>query len=148
MRRRSGLGIAAKRFREQYLGLLVGRFQAPPLGELVQNRARIREHIGGNLGKIIAQRRHSVAREIQREDLVDRLARRIERIIGNLRIGLPLARKAAGDEAQAADAEGEVVRAQEFHCARRGTSARGGEPRQPPPVELGAQGTEDRVRVG
>ena len=127
------------------LGAAVGLAQLAICGKRGQHRCRLGEDPRGQGRKGLAQRGACLKIEIERQRRIDRLARILERGGIFRPVAGPVFGKLPGQQAQAADAVGKVMVAQEVDRRRRRSAARRGEVIEPASGQMLAQMRGDRA---
>ncbi len=105
-------------FGEQAIHRQIGLLQIAPLSDRVEDRAGMPDEIVGDGGKILAQRGGRLVLQIERQHFEHRRARGFALGFGDRLVALPIAGQPAREQAQPADAKGQIVRAEEFHRRR------------------------------
>ena len=127
----------------------VRRPQLAPFGQRIEEHARFLHYLGRDPGEVFAQGTAILAREVECQRLVHRIAGVLQAVVGNLGVQLPVARQAPRQQAQSAHAEDQVVVAEEFDGRfARTVAASLSQPVQTARFDFGPQVCRDHVGRG
>ena len=136
-------GHVSQRLGQHFFCAIVDFRQQALFLYVVEQGCRFAHDTACYIGEFLPESARVFLLEIQRKNLEYRIAALLQRVVGNFRVSLPIAREAAGKQAQAADAETDIVLAEEGDCLGRSASLGVGERFEPAPVQLAPQHFRD-----
>ena len=113
-------GHVLHRLRQYPFGLFVHIAERTGLRQCIEHQTGLVQGSRRQCRKLVPQIAPVLAIEIQRQTPIDPVPRRLQPIVGEIRIGIPLAREATGDQSQTTDPKGDVVVPQETYSSFAG----------------------------